>query len=140
LASWAACSSVDAFLPDEMQLGVGVVRLELLQPPPRLANQVRVERAAQPAVRGDQQQCGATHARAAPRVARLAQQGKPLGQLRRVQLADHLGERLRVRARAHHAILGALQLRRGDELHRLGDLLRVLHRADAPLQLAGLRH
>src|SRR2546425_11840849 len=34
----------------------------------------------------------------------------------------------------------SLELRRGDELHRLGDLFRILHGADAPLQLAGLRH
>ena len=35
-----------------------------------------------------------------------------------------------VRPRAHDPLLRAAQLRRGDHLHRLGDLLRVLDRAD----------
>ena len=36
-----------------------------------------------------------------------------------------------VGTRAHDPLLRAAQLRRGDHLHRLGDLLRVLDRADA---------
>src|SRR4029077_19378749 len=39
-----------------------------------------------------------------------------------------------------HPVLRALELRRRNELHRLGDLLRILYGADAPLQLEGLRH
>src|SRR5204862_8010798 len=42
--------------------------------------------------------------------------------------------------RSDHAILRALELRRGDELHRLRDLARVRNGADPPFQLAGLRH
>ena len=45
-----------------------------------------------------------------------------------VQHALHLR---RIRARVHDALLRAAQLRRGDHLHRLRDLLRVLHRAHA---------
>ena len=45
-----------------------------------------------------------------------------------VQHAQHLrGERPRLL----NPLLRAAQLRRGDHLHRLGDLLRRLHRADA---------
>ena len=40
----------DALFADEVQLGVGILRFELLEPPPRLANQIRIERAAQPAI------------------------------------------------------------------------------------------
>ncbi len=49
---------------------------------------------------------------------------------RRHQIAQHLGERVGVRARLLLRGLGAANLRRGDLLHRLGDLLRVLQRPD----------
>src|SRR5207249_5126854 len=75
-----------------------------------------------------------------PGGAGLAQQREPLGELGGVEVADHLGERGGVRARRHDAVLRALELRRGHELHRLGDLARVLDGLDAPAQLAGLRH
>ena len=45
--------------------------------------------------------------------------------------AEHALHLDRVGPRAHDPLLRAAQLRRGDHLHRLGDLLRVLHRADA---------
>src|SRR5207249_11943730 len=51
----------DALFADEVQLGVGVLRFELFQTPPRLANQVRVERAAQATIRGDEQHGNAPH-------------------------------------------------------------------------------
>ena len=38
----------------------------------------------------------------------------------------------RERPRRHHALLRAAQLRRGDHLHRLRNLLRRLHGANAP--------
>jgi hypothetical protein len=46
----------------------------------------------------------------------------------------------RVRARRDHAILRAAQLGRRDHLHGLGDLLRVLDRADAPPDIDQARH
>ena len=45
-----------------------------------------------------------------------------------------------VRPRGHDALLRAAQLGRGDELHRLGDLLRGLDGADPPLDVAQCRH
>src|ERR1043166_8771220 len=74
------------------------------------------------------------------RLPRLPQQREPLRQFRRRVLGDHLGERLRIGARADDAILGALELRRGNQLHRLRDFLRVLNGANAPLQLARFGH
>src|SRR5256886_13851954 len=71
-------------------------------------------------------------------ILRLAQQRKPLGQLGGVEAADHLGQRGGVRARGHDTVLRALALRRGHELHRLGDPAGVLDRPDPPAQLPGL--
>ena len=46
----------------------------------------------------------------------------------RDQIAQHLGQRVRIGARLFLRGLRAADLRRGDLLHRLGDLLRVLQR------------
>src|SRR2546428_8097909 len=54
-----------------------------------------------------------------------------------VQHARHLPG---ARPRAHHALLGAAQLRRRDHLHGLGDLLRRFHGADAPPDIDQRRH
>src|SRR6266550_5327178 len=118
--------------------GAPPLGLELLDAAPRLADQVGVERPAQPAVRRDHHECDPATGAAAR--GGLAQQRKPLRQLRRVQVADHLGESGRVRPRRDHPVLGALQLGRSHELHRLGDLARALDRFDPPAQLAGLGH
>src|SRR5882762_1947189 len=125
----------DPLLAQEMEVHLCTLVFQLLHASPCFADQVGVERAAQAPVRRDEDDRGALHA-----VRRLAQQGEPLRERRRVEIADDLRERLRVGSRADDAILGALQLRRGDELHRLRDLARVLDGADAPLQLTGLRH
>ena len=45
-----------------------------------------------------------------------------------------------IRPRGREALLRAAQLGRGDELHRLGDLLRGLDGADPPLDVAQCRH
>src|SRR2546429_1056942 len=125
----------DPLLPDQVQVDPGALALELLDAPPRLADQIGVERAAQPPVGGDD------HERdPAALPPGLAQQGEPLRQLRCVQVADHLGQGGRVRPRRDDPVLGALQLRRGHELHRLRDLARALDRLDAATQLAGLGH
>ena len=46
------------------------------------------------------------------------------------QVADHRPDSLGVRPRRGHALLRAAQLRRGDHLHRLRDLLRALDARD----------
>src|SRR6185503_2026589 len=53
----------DAFLPYQVQLGVSVLRLELFQAPPGFPDQVGVEGPTEAAVRGDEQQRRAPHAR-----------------------------------------------------------------------------
>ena len=74
---------------DHVQLDLHAARLESREQRARFADEVRVERAGEAAVRGEQQ-----HRRAAPafgmslRTAlRLAQQREALGQLRRVEIA-----------------------------------------------------
>src|SRR5207244_5824224 len=125
----------DPHVADYMRNDPDPDELELLAPAPPLANEVAVQRAAQPAVGGDDLE---RHPAALPRG--LAQQGKPLRQLRGVQVSDHVGEGGRVRPGRNHAVLGALQLGRGHELHRLRDLARALDRLDAATQLAGFGH
>ena len=98
----------------------------------RFLDQVGVERAGQAAVRREQR----ARPRASPR-AGWRSSGKPLGQLRAcTRSAITSRQRLRVRARGDHAVLRALQLGRGDHLHRPRDLARVLDGLDAPLELA----
>ena len=53
------------------------------------------------------------------------------GSTRAATLRQHALHLHGVRPRVHDALLRAAQLRRGDHLHRLRDLLRVLHRAHA---------
>ena len=88
---------------------------------------VGVEAAAQPLVAGDDDdQRLAVRPRLADRQQRMDRRidaGRDAG-----QHALHLRG---VRPRVHDPLLRAAQLRRGDHLHRLGDLLRVLHRANA---------
>ena len=55
-------------------------------------------------------------------------------------IRQHALDDLGVRTRGDHAILRAAQLRRRDHLHGLGDLLRVLHRADAPADVDQAGH
>ena len=45
----------DAFLADEVQLRVRVLRLQLFEPAPGFTDQIGIERAAQAAIRRDQQ-------------------------------------------------------------------------------------
>ena len=69
-----------------------------------------------------------------------AQQRKALGQLGRDQVGDHLPQRLGVRPRRDDAVLRALELGGGDQLHRPGDLPGVLDGADPSLELPALGH
>ena len=94
----------------------------------RRLDHVGVEAAGQAAVGGDDDQ---QRAPAGPRGAALVEQrmrGRVHAARHAVQDPQHLG---RERARLLDALLGAAQLRRGDHLHGLGDLLRRFHRPDA---------
>ena len=57
------------------------------------------------------------------------------GSTRAATLLQHALHLHGVRPRVHDPLLRAAQLRRGDHLHRLGDLLRVLDRADPPPEI-----
>ena len=84
-----------------------------------------------------------TAARVGPPFARRRrppQQRKALGQLGRDQVGQHVAQRLGVGPGGDDAVLGALQLGRGDQLHRPGDLPGVLDGADPPLELPALGH
>ena len=91
----------------------------------RGANQVGVERPAQAAVGGDQ------HQKLPSRwAARQAADGSGL-----LGARGHAGKQrhhlVGVRPRVEDAVLGAPQTRRRHHLHRPGNLLRALYRADA---------
>jgi hypothetical protein len=58
----------------------------------------------------------------------------------RGEVGDDLVDLLAVRAGGERRVLGALELRRGDELHRPRDLLDVLDGADAPPDVALAGH
>ena len=95
------------------------------------ADDLRVERAGQPAVAGDEQQPDRLD------LLVLGQDRQPrdvAGGLRR--LAGHPPDRVRVRAQRLDPLLGAAQPRGGDHLHRAGDLLDVLDRRDAVANVA----
>ena len=90
------------------------------------ADDVRVERARQPSVAGDQQQA---HARDLLVLGQDRQAGHVTGRLGR--LARHPPDRARVRAQRLDPLLGPTQPSGRDHLHRPRDLLDVLDRADA---------
>ncbi len=111
---------------DGDQREVALVRRDLLGGE---ADRVRVERAGEAAIGRDE------HDGARPALA--------LGEQRMVVAAEHgrevrqdLVDLVRVRSRRERGVLGALQLRRGDELHRARDLLDVAHRRNAASDLA----
>jgi hypothetical protein len=110
-----------------VQLGLHATAAQVAQKLARLADQVGVEGAGQPAVAGEHQHGGA------PGLLRLAEDGVALRQLGVDQPAHHVGQPLGVGAGGGHAVLRALQLGRGHHLHRPRDLARVLDRADAAL-------
>ena len=126
----------DTLLPDQVQVDRSI-GLELLDAGSSLADKVRVERPAQPAIGGDEQQRDPPPRHTCDR---LAQQREPLGEIGGIQVGHHLGQGGGVRPGRDDAVLRALQLRRGDELHRLRDLARALDGLDSPAQLPGLRH
>ena len=128
-----------ALLADGMKFHRVALRLERLDPAPGFLDQVGIEGPRQPAV-GRHQDQPRRGRPALGRGRRLAQQREPLGQLRRHQVRDHAAQRLRIGAGGHHPIRRALQLGRGHQLHRPGDLAGVLDRPDPAQELASLRH
>src|SRR5205807_3115226 len=103
---------------------VALFHLEPLRGP----DDVRVEAAADAAVAGEQH-----YFDTAGIFARLHQRvGRDLRRRARSrERAEQLVQRLGIGPGPHHRVLGTAQLGRGDQLHRLGDLLRVPHRLDA---------
>jgi hypothetical protein len=119
--------ATDAFEADRLRRVLGDERLER-------AVQVRVVAAAETAIARhvDEQH-------ALVRLGHAQQRVHVVGQTAH-QVRDDGLELLRVRTRCDRGRLCATQLRRGDHLHRLGDLLRAAHRADALPDVLEARH
>ena len=104
----------------------------------RALDQVGVEGARQALVAGDQ------HQQDAPFLGRRASSGfgrrASSAAAAAATLRQHLPQQRAVGPRRDHAVLRAAQLGRRDHLHGLGDLLRVLDRADAPPDVDQARH
>jgi hypothetical protein len=108
---------------DDLQLG-GLPGVDGLgEQPRRGADDVRVEPAAQPLVGGDHHHQDAV-------VAVVLEQRVRLGVARVARAVQDLHHLPRVRTRREHGLLRAAELGRGDHLHGLRDLLRVLDAAD----------
>jgi hypothetical protein len=97
------------------------------------AQQSRVVCAAQAAVGRDEHQCYVLH------LAHLEQRMVELAGCAR-EIAEHLGDLGGIGPRRLRPALGAAQLGGGHHLHRLRDLLGVLHRPDAPAENAQGAH
>ncbi len=74
----------DPLATDDVQLDLYALTFEATQQIARFFDEVRVERASEPAIRREQQHRRALHLR------RLPEQRKLLRKLRRVQIADHV--------------------------------------------------
>ena len=93
------------------------------------ADDVGVERTRQTTLGGDD------HQHVDLILAGAGEQGRgALTTRARGEAGDHALDPLGVRATSHRRFLRAAQLGGGDHLHRLGDLLRRLDRADADLE------
>ena len=103
---------------------VAIVAYEAL----RRADDVGVEATAEAAVAGDAEN---------EHVLRLAhlEQRMHIGFTARCETRDHLVHAHRVGPRGEDHVLRLLQPRRRDELHRVGDLLRVFDRPDSGAEL-----
>ena len=122
--------------PDADQLHVSgpvlfaVLRLDVGD---RGLDDVRVEGAAQAPVRGhDHDRHFFRRTDGEERVRRDVDDGR--------QVPEDAFHGARVGSRRHHPVLGAAQLRRGDHLHRLGDLLGALDAADPAADFAKRGH
>jgi hypothetical protein len=109
---------------------VALVVEDLLE---REAGRVRVQRPGEAAIRrDDHEEPPAALAPGQERVGLRVEDGREVG--------EDLVDLLAVGAAGERGVLGALELRRGDELHRPRDLLDVLDGADAPPDVALARH
>ena len=97
------------------------------------ADRVRVERAGQAAIRGDQDD-------QALAALALGEERMVLGAEDRGKIGEDLVELLGVRPRGERRLLGAAELRGGHELHRPRDLLDVADGADAAPDVALASH
>jgi len=125
-----AAQRVAALGPDRIPGQVRVLAAEDLA----RADQVGVERAGQPFVGGHQDRA-ARSVRGAGLHERMIDRTDV-----RDQIAQHRAHRVRVRPRSLLKRFGATNLRRGDLLHRLGDLLRVLQRSNPIPKILNSRH
>jgi hypothetical protein len=126
-----------ALLPDHVQVGLDALRLEVAEQLTGLAENVAVVPAGEAAVAGDDDD----------RVLVAAVGGRGVAEQRVVdvldaggEVADELADLQRERLRADGALQRLLELRRGDHLHRAGDLLDVAHRLAALHDGASLGH
>ena len=110
------------------------LRLERALERERAPQDLRVERAGEPAVAGQRHDRDRLHALP------LLEEREPHGRRRPPHSGDELVHRLRVRPERVDPLLGAPQLRRGDELHRARDLARVADGLDPPLEVLNRRH
>src|SRR5579885_1814203 len=128
----AAAEEVSAFAPDGEELD-GLVRV-LVDEGLRGLDEMRVEGPGQTLVRRDQhEQVAAVAARVHERVVEVFARA-------RREVGQNLRHLHRERARGDGALLRALELRSRDHLHGLRDLLRVLHRLDAPAYVEEISH
>ncbi len=112
---------------NELQLNFSIfVFLDKFQRGPE---HVGIERARQTTIGCDHQQLNALLRPHYQQVDRLAI--VPLASSLR-HIRQHALDDLRVRTRRQHTVLSAAQLRRRDHFHGLGDLPRVLDRANSP--------
>ncbi len=129
----------DALLADPDELDLIALGLERVDPTTGFLDQVGIEATRQPAIRRDEDD-HRTRRPALRRGLRTPQQRKALRQFRRHQVGNDLAQRLGVRPSRDHAVLGALQLGRGYQLHRPRDLPRVGDGTNPSLERAIGRH
>ncbi len=104
------------------------------QEPLGLADDAGIERPAQAAVGGDENQRHAFHG--ALRHQRMTRRAAAGGD----NVLEDLGETIRVGPRGFRLGLGATETGRGDHVHRLGDLADVLDALDAAADVAETGH
>src|SRR5690606_7125973 len=129
-----ALQEAEALVADGGDLHAGAGALELAQLAGDRAQHVRVQAAAQALVGGDDDD-----AEVALLLAHDEERMTVLG-VRVRQVRGDVAHLVGVRTRLAHAVLRLAHLRRGDHLHRLRDLARVLHALDLGADLFAARH
>ncbi len=121
-----AAQDVETLLADADDLDRLALALELADVVARKTRDLAVEAAAKAALGGaDDEQMRVVLAGAGHQRRRVAAAADRLG-----DVGEHRAHALRIGTRGLGGLLRATQLRRGDHLHRLGDLLRRLDRGD----------